>query len=329
MSMRTTAAAFLIHRHAIRPVEYLPWALALASYLVFPGQQFLATQILIMALFALSLDLVLGYAGIITLGHAAFFGTGAYAAGLLAVHGGLTEPLVGLLVAGVAAGIVGYLSGRLLLRTEGLTLLMLTVATTIVLQKIAVERSDITGGSDGLRGIAMGPVLGLFAFDLQGHTAYWYVLAVVLALFALIRALVHSPFGRSLAGIRENVDRMHAIGAPVSERKLAAYTLSAAIAGIAGALLTQTTEFVADEVLSFERSGEVLIILILGGTGRLYGAFVGAFAYMVMQDKLAKAYPEYWQLGIGLMMIAVVLFARNGILGIADRVLEWWRGKTA
>lgn len=327
MAASEGTADFLIDRHRFKAVEALPWLLAAAIYFLLPGQCFLCCQILIMILFAISLDLILGYAGIVTLGHAAFFGTGAYAAGILAVYGGWTEPLTGLLVAGAAAGLAGLICGWFQLRTEGLTLLMLTVATTLVLQKLAVERSEITGGSDGLRGISMGPVLGLFDFDLAGHTAYWYAFAVVFVLFLLVRSLIHSPFGRSLVAIRENVDRMYAVGAPVGSRKLVAYAISAVLAGIAGGLLTQTTEFVADEVLSFGRSGEVLVILILGGSGRLYGGVVGAAIYMVAQDRLGKAYPEYWQLGIGLMLICVVLFARNGILGMFDQIVGHYRRK--
>jgi branched-chain amino acid transport system permease protein len=320
MATSAGAAEFLIRRHRFKTVEALPWALAIAVYFLFPGQLYLGCQILIMVLFAISLDLILGYAGIVSLGHAAFFGTGAYAAGIFAVYGGCSDPLTGLLVAGAAAAGVGFVAGWFQLRTEGLTLLMLTVATTLLLQKLAVE-SAITGGSDGLRGISMSPVIGLFDFDLFGHTAYWYALIVVFVLFLLVRSLIYSPFGRSLTAIRENVDRMHAIGAPVLQRKIAVYVIAAAIAGIAGGLLTQTTEFVADEVLSFGRSGDVLIVLILGGAGRLYGGFVGAAIYMVAQDQLAKAYPAYWQLGIGLMLIFVVLFTRNGVLGFAEQAL--------
>ncbi len=324
MATSVGAAEFLIRRHRFKTIEALPWALAIAVYFLFPGQLYLGCQILIMVLFAISLDLILGYAGIVSLGHAAFFGTGAYAAGIFAVYGGCSDPLTGLLVAGAAAAGVGFVAGWFQLRTEGLTLLMLTVATTLLLQKLAVE-SAITGGSDGLRGISMSPVFGLFDFDLFGHTAYWYALIVVFVLFLLVRSLIYSPFGRSLT---ENVDRMHAIGAPVLQRKIAVYVIAAAIAGIAGGLLTQTTEFVADEVLSFGRSGDVLVVLILGGAGRLYGGFVGAVIYMVAQDQLAKAYPAYWQLGIGLMLIFVVLFTRNGVLGFAEQALARRRKKT-
>jgi branched-chain amino acid transport system permease protein len=311
---------FLTERHRLRLVESLPWLLALAAYLVFPDYLQLGTQILIMILFALSLDLILGFAGIVTLGHAAMFGVGAYAAGILSAHLGWNEPLSGLLVAGLAAASVGLVSGWVVLRTHGLTLLMLTIATAILLHEFANEQSHITGGANGLSGIKMDPLLGFLNFDFYGRVAYGYTLAVLFACFAIARAIVYSPFGQSLRGIRENDARMHAIGVDVRRRKLIIYVISSVMAGVAGGLLAQTTAFVGDEVLSFGRSADVLIVLILGGAGRLYGAFIGSVVYMVLQDQLAKQYPEFWQLGIGMMLVLVVLFARNGIFGIWDRL---------
>jgi branched-chain amino acid transport system permease protein len=137
----------------------------------------------------------------------------------------------------------------------------------------------------------------------------------------LLRRLIYSPFGAMLTGIRENTVRMHAIGAPVYRRMVLVYTLSATMAGVAGALLTQTNQFVGLNVLGFEPSGELLVMLILGGVGRLYGAFVGPVAYLVAQDFLAKQFPEYWYFGIGVLLVVVIMFARGGIVGIADAVL--------
>ena len=273
-----------------------------------------------MILFALSLDLILGYAGIISLGHAALFGTGAYAAGILSAHGKWGEPLTGLVVAAVAAALVGLISGWVILRTRGLSLLMLTMATTILLQEFANQQEEITGGDDGLQDVSMDPLLGLFEFDLVGETAYLYSLAVLFVLFLVVRCIVCSSFGQSLRGIRENVVRMHAIGSPVDRRVLCVYTISAALAGVAGALLAQTTEFVALDVLSFERSGDVLIVIILGGTGRLYGAFIGAPIYLLLQDQLAQWSPEYWLFGIGLVLVLRVIFVPQGLLGLFDTV---------
>jgi branched-chain amino acid transport system permease protein len=271
-------------------------------------------------LFALSLDLILGYAGIVTLGHAAFFGLGAYTVGLLVVRAGWSEPVSSLFAAAAVAGLAGLLSGLVLLRYRGFTLLMLTLATGVMLMELGNLRSDITGGYDGLPGMVIAPLLGAFDYDLYGRTNYVYTLVVVLALFVVIRRIVYSPFGEALTGIRENVHRMHAIGAPVQRHLVVAYAIAAAIAGVAGALNAQTNAYVTLGVFEFERSAAVMVILILGGTGRLYGAFIGAFIYMVLEDNFAKLSPEFWQIGVGLLLVVVVMFARGGLLGLADAI---------
>lgn len=311
----------LIRRHRLRWIEPLPWALAVAAYFVFTDYLSLGSQILIMILFALSLDLVLGYAGIVTLGHSAFFGVGAYAAGIYSVHVS-GEPLSGLLVGAAAAAGVGWASGLVILRTQGLTLLMLTLAVTALLAEAANKASFITGGADGLQGVSIDPIVGLFRFDLFGRTAYFYCLAVLFLAWLFARRLVHSQFGRSLVGIRENAARMHAIGSPVRRRLLVIYTISASLAGIAGALLAQTTQFVGLTVLGFQRSGEIVIMLVFGGIGRLYGAFIGPSLYMIAQDQLAKLEPVFWYFWIGLLLVLAVMFARGGVLGFVDRLLR-------
>jgi branched-chain amino acid transport system permease protein len=305
--------------HRLRVGEMLPWLCAAGAYFIFPGYLALGGQIFIMVLFALSLDLILGYAGIVTLGHAAFFGTGAYVAGILAVHG-WTEPLSLLVAAGAVAALLGAVTGAIVLRTSGLTLLMVTLVVSELLQEAANRLGGLTGGADGLQGIAIAPLFGFFRFDLFGRTAYLYCLVILFLAWAAARLIVRSPFGRSLVGIRENVTRMHAIGSPVFRRRLRIYAISAGIAGIAGALLTETTQFVALQVLSFELSGTVLVMLILGGVGRLYGAFIGAPLYMIAQDQLARDNPAYWLFWIGLLLVVVVIFARGGMLGIVDRL---------
>ncbi len=326
-SAKLTPVERLVKSHQLRPIELLPWVVAIVAYFAFAGYLPLGSQILIMILFAMSLDLVLGYAGIVTLGHAAFFGVGAYAAGIYSVH--VTgEPLSGLAVGAVAAAIVGYLSGLVILRTQGLTLLMLTLAVGSLLGEAANKASFITGGADGLQGMNINPVLGLFGFDLYGKTAYVYCLVILFLAWIFARRLVHSPFGRSLTGIRENVTRMHAIGSPVRQRLLTVYTISAAMAGVAGALLAQTTQFVGLTSLTFERSGEIVIMLIFGGIGRLYGAFVGATLYMIAQDQLSEIDPIFWEFWIGLLLVLVVMFARGGILGLVDRALQAWRKRS-
>ena len=313
------AATQLARRHRLRWWEFLPWAAGIAVFFVFPTYLSFATQVLITILFALSLDLVLGYAGIVTLGHAAFFGAGAYTVGMLAMHWGWNEPLSGLLAAALAAAAIGLASGLVLLRTQGLTLLMLTLCTMTLLEQAANMGAAWTGGFDGMPGLAFDKILGLFGFDtLYFRSQYLYSLATLFVGFVIVRTLVYSSFGQSLTGVRENLLRMHAVGAPVRTRQVLAYTVSAALAGVAGALFTQANGYANLAVLGLERSAGVMIVLILGGYGRLYGAVVGSIVYMVLEHTIAKAYPTAWQLGLGLTLVAVALFARNGIIGIAD-----------
>jgi branched-chain amino acid transport system permease protein len=248
---------------------------------------------------------------------------------MMAMHWGWNEPLSGLLAAALVAGAIGFASGLVLLRTQGLALLMLTLCTMALLEQAANMGADWTGGFDGMPGLSFGKILGLFGFDvLYYRSQYLYALAVLLACFVIVRTLVYSSFGQSLTGIRENLLRMHAVGAPVRSRQVLAYTISAALAGVAGALFTQANGYVNLAVLGLERSAGVMIVLILGGYGRLYGAFVGAIAYMLLEDVLAKAYPTAWQLGLGLTLVAAALFARNGVIGIFDSLRRRLAGQT-
>ena len=320
------AVEALARSHRLKPWELVPWLVAVAAFFAFPSYLPLGAQILVGILFALSIDLILGYAGIITLGQSAFFGAGAYTAGLLAAHG-WGEPLSGLVAAGLVAGALGLLSGAVILRAQGLSLLMLTLVIAVMLQEAANKAGAITGGADGLQGMEVWPLLGRFSFGLFGRTAYIYCLAVLFLGWLAARRIVHSPFGRSLTGIRENEARMHAIGTPVFRRRLAIYTIAAALAGVAGALLAETTQFVALDALGFERSGTALIMLIIGGVGRLYGPFVGVPLYMIAQDRFAQADPVYWDFWIGLLLIVVVVFARGGLLGFAEQLLRRRRSR--
>ena len=314
--------SYLRRQQRLRITEILPWLLALSAFWLFPDYLAFGAQVLIMILFALSLDLLLGYAGIVTLGHAAFFGAGAYAAGMVSAHLGWSEPLSALLLAGVVAAALGFVAGLVLMRYHGLTLLMLTLATAILLQELANVNEQYTGGFDGLLGIAFDPLLGRFEYDLWGRTHYGYALAVLFIMFCLIRLLVYSPFGQSLIGIRENTRRMNAIGAPVYWRLVAVYAIAAGVAGIAGGLFAQVNAFVTLDVLSFSRSGTILIMLILGGAGRLYGAFWGVVLFMVLEDQLARLSPEFWEFGVGLVLVLVVLFGRGGVMGLLDKLLN-------
>ena len=317
------AARAMAERHRFKAWEVLPWIAGIAFYFVLPTHLGFGTELLITILFALSLELALGYAGIITLGHAAFFGVGAYTVGMLAKYEVWSEPISGLLIAAVAAGIVGLISGLILLRTTGLTLLMLTLCTMALLEEAANLGHDWTGGFDGLDNVPIKPVLGIFEFNpLYLNTQYVYALCVLFVGFVIVRTIVYSPFGQSLTGIRENTLRMHAVGAPVNARLVTCYAISAAIAGVAGAVWAQANLYVNLSTLSLDRAATALIILALGGYGRLYGAFIGAILYMVLSHYLSKAYPAAWQLGLGLLLMVIALFAKNGIIGIVEPMLQ-------
>jgi branched-chain amino acid transport system permease protein len=304
-----------------KALEIVFWLVPLAAYFAFPGYLVLISQIMIIGLFAISLDLILGYAGIVSLGHAAFFGLGAYTAGLLSVHG-WGEPFSGLLAAGVVAGVFGLLVSFLVVRGQDLTRLMVTLGIGLMLFEAANKASFLTGGVDGLSGMMVGKLFGVFEFDLYGNVAFWYSFGVLFVLFVVLRRVVKSPFGLSLIGIREGVRRMPSLGVNVNRRLVAIFTLGAAVAGVAGALLAQTTQFVGLDVLGFPRSAELMIMLVLGGTGRLYGGLVGAAVFMLAQDYISGLNPAYWQFYIGLLLILIVLFARGGVLGGLERIIN-------
>jgi branched-chain amino acid transport system permease protein len=281
-----------------RPLEILFWLSTLLPFVLAPSYLILASQIAITGLFALSLDLILGYAGIVSLGHAAYFGFGSYTAGLVAKWG-WGEPVSGLLIAAVAAGMLGYLSSIVIARFRHLALIMITLGFGVLLAEAANSASWLTGGADGLQGVRMWKLLGLFEFDLYGYAAYAYALVVL---------------------------RMPAIGADSRAHIRKVYTIAAVMAGVAGALLAQTSETVSLETLSFQRSADVLVVLILGGAGRLYGGIVGAVVYMVARDQFSGVNPQYWYFWIGILLIGVVMFLPNGILGGLARLLPAaWR----
>jgi branched-chain amino acid transport system permease protein len=295
-------------------IEMLFWLATLLPFVVASDYLSLANQIAITALFAVSLDLILGYAGIVSLGHAAFFGLGAYTAGIIS-KAGWGEPLIGLVLAAAMAGAVGYLASFIVVRFRHLALIMITLGLGQLLAQAANSASFLTGGADGLQGVKTWRLLGYFRFDLYGYTAYSYSLVVLFLCFVVARRLTNSPFGLALRGIRENAIRMPAIGAPSLSHLRKIYTIAAAIAGIAGALLTETTETVSLETLSFQRSADVLVILILGGVGRLYGGIAGAIIYMLARDRFSGINPQYWYFWIGVLLVAVVMFLPNGVLG--------------
>jgi branched-chain amino acid transport system permease protein len=317
MTPQAAAAAPYLHLQAQTrwgAAETAFWLCTLLPFLFLPSYLVLASQIAITALFALSIDLVLGYAGIVTLGHAAFFGLGAYGAGLFSkfVWG---EPLTGLLFGASVAAAAGYLSSLVVVRFRHLAIIMITMGFGLLLHEAANSAHWLTGGADGLQGVRMQPIFGLFRFDLWGYAAYAYSLTVLFVLFLAARRIIHSPFGLSLRGIRENWTRMPAIGASSLAHLRKIYTISAAMAGVAGALLAQTTETVSLEALSFQRSADAVVILVLGGTGRLYGGIVGAIIFMVARDQFSGINPQLWYFWIGLLLVAVVMLLPNGVLG--------------
>ncbi|MEJ0074636.1 MAG: branched-chain amino acid ABC transporter permease [Alphaproteobacteria bacterium] len=321
-----TPRAYLQRQSRWQPVEIVFWLATLLPFWLTPDYLVLASQIAITALFALSLDLILGYAGIVSLGHAAFFGLGAYTAGLFSkfVWG---EPISGLLAGALVAGIVGYAASFIIARFRHLALIMITLGMGLLLTELANSMHWLTGGNDGLQGVKMWPIFNTFRFDLFGKTAYAYSLIVLFLVFLVARRIINSPFGLSLRGIRENPLRMPALGAPSRAHLRKIYTISAVMAGIAGALLAQTTETVSLEVLGFQRSADVLVILILGGAGRLYGGLVGAIIFLVARDQFSGNTPQFWYFWIGMLLILVVMFLPNGILGGLAKLTATWRGR--
>jgi branched-chain amino acid transport system permease protein len=323
-----TAARAGFARHGLAWIDLLPFALAALVY--FAGGRYLplGTQVMIQIAFALSLDLVLGYGGIDSLGHVAFFGMGAYGAGLFATHIS-SEPISGLAAAAVVGALTGLITGPLVLRTRGLTLVMLTLAIATMLQELgnASVMKPITGGADGLFGFEIAPLFGFFSFDLYGHTAYWYALGVVAFVFIVCKIVVNSPFGLAIRGIRENPVRMRMLGVNVTARLVTLYCISGALAGISGGLSAQVTKLVGLDSLGFLLSGNALVMLILGGTGSLYGAIIGATIFVVLSDRAAAIDPFNWLFAIGLVLILAVRFAPQGVVGLMNDALVRYRAR--
>jgi branched-chain amino acid transport system permease protein len=295
------------------------WLIAASSYFLFPGHLVLVTQALIAGLFSLSLDILLGYAGIASMGHAAFFGLGAYTAGVMSKHG-LGDPLLCLAAAALLAGAFGALCSLLVARLHGIGMLMVTLGIGLSCYELANRWRDVTGGDDGLQGMVVQPIFGLIPFDFDGRVGFIYAFVVIFALYLAARRIVNSPFGLTLLGIRENLRRVPALGIGVRAELMLAFTIAAAMAGIAGALLAETTQFIALEVLGFDRSISVLIMLVLGGIGKLVGAMIGAMVFTVARDELAALDPVYWNFWMGLILCAIVLSGSGGIIGLLRRI---------
>jgi branched-chain amino acid transport system permease protein len=321
-----SAHALFVRRGAWRWEEIVFWVLAAASYVIFPDHLVLITQAMITGLFVVSLDVMLGYAGIPSFGHAAFFGIGAYTAGILA-RDGWGDPLMGLVAAALVAAIAGAICSQFVARLHGVAVLMVTLGIGLICYEIANKWNSLTGGDDGLQGMQVKPVLGLFAFDIDGKVGFVYSFIVIFLLYLFARRLVNSPFGLALAGIRENIRRVPALGIGVRMQLAMAFTISAAMAGVAGALLAETTQFIALEVLGFDRSISVLIALVLGGIGTLIGGMVGAIVYTVARDQLSLINPAYWDFWVGLILCVIVLSGTGGVVGILRRSVDWVRAR--
>jgi branched-chain amino acid transport system permease protein len=309
-----TSAQNLLHQSGRwKPWEYALWLAALASPWLLSSHALIINEIAIVALFALSLDLILGFTGIVSLGHAAFFGMGAYSAALFAKLV-MPDPLLGLLVGVLTAAILGALCSATILRGTDLTRLMVTLGVGLILMELANKLDWLTGGADGLQGVVMGPLLSRFEFDLSGRTAAWYSITVLLLLFVVARRFVNSPFGVTLKAIRDNRLRAMAIGIPVNRRLAAVYTVAAALAGAAGALLAQTTGFASLDVFEFHRSADVMLILVMGGVGWLYGGVAGAIVFKLLQNAISSITPQYWTFWIGLFLVVLVLVGRERLM---------------
>ena len=300
--------------------EIAAWVLLWAAPFVFASHAALINEIAILALFALSLDLILGYAGIISLGHAAFFGVGAYGAALFAKHV-MPDPLLGLAVGTAVGALLGLITSPMIARGTDLTRLMVTMGVALVLFELANKFDDITGGADGLQGVVMGPLFGSFEFDLAARVASFYSLSVLFIAFVLLRRMVHSPLGVSLQAMRDNRPRVAALGMSVQGRLTAVYTVAAGLAGAAGALLAQTTGFASLDVFDFHRSADVMLALVIGGTGWLWGGVIGAMAFKVLHDLISGITVQYWTFWLGLVLVVLVLVGRERLF----KPWTWWR----
>lgn len=301
-------------------------AAAAIGYLLFPNNLALLTRVIGIALLVLSLDLVTGFCGVATLGHAALFGTGAYAAGIGAVHFGITDPFAMVAIGTLGGAFAGLVSGLVMLRGHGLSQLVLSIAIVHLFHETANKASAWTGGSDGLSSITPDAVFGIFQFDLWGRTAYGFGVGLLVFVFLLLRRLVSSPFGMLCRGIKEDPIRVSAMGAPVQKTLLKMYVISGAVAGVGGALNAIATQVVGLDSLSFTTSAEALVMLVLGGAGSLYGALIGTVAFMLFEDFVSAANPFHWLTIVGVLLIAVVLFAPRGLFGTVSLLALRFKG---
>jgi branched-chain amino acid transport system permease protein len=286
---------------------------------VFPFGLSLATSILVLSIFTMSLDLLLGYAGLPSFGHAAFLGLGAYGAGILSVRLGISNLGASLLVAIALTSVGSLILGLLALRTSGVYFLMLTLAFAQMLSAVAEKWGPVTGGTNGLPGVRA-PELFAGVTVGRGIPYYLLTLAIAAACFFVLFRLIHSPFGRTLIGIHQNEARMRAIGYNTRLYKLGAFWVAGVFASIAGVLYALFNQFISPDDIGFTVSGAAVLMVLLGGEATLIGPVLGTTAYVVLQNVLSSMFTGRWQLILGALFVVFVLFVRGGIVGIAKKV---------
>jgi branched-chain amino acid transport system permease protein len=286
----------------------------------------LGAKIMIMAIFALSLDLLVGHTGLVSLGHAAYFGLAAYVLALISPRYEAASVWITLPIAMAAAAAAALIIGCLVLRTAGVYFIMVTLAFAQMLYAIFHD-TQLGGGSDGIY-ITVRPelkVAGMKPLDLENPLQFYYfVLVFLIGVYGLLSQVLHAPFGRALAGIKLNEGRMRAIGYPVFGYKLGAFVLAGALAGLAGYLAACQFGFVNPEILAWHHSGTVLMMVILGGMGKLHGAVLGALVYVLLQEILSAPallgpFAKHWQLAMGSLIVLIVLALPDGLAALFDR----------
>ncbi len=310
-----------------------PTLLGLALLLIFPlvapalDLEFYVSfvrRVLIFALAATSLNFILGYGGMVALGHAAFFGAGAYVVAILSVQG-VSQALIAWPVAIVVAGLLAFVIGIISLRTRGVYFIMITLAFAQMVFYLFISLRQY-GGEDGinLTGPALFPGLNLA----DDKTFYYVVLVIVVACLWWLNRLIQARFGQALQGIRENEARMEALGYPVFRIKLLAFVIAGAMAGLAGALLAQHNQFVSPSLMHWTASANLIIMVIVGGIGLRYGGLVGA-AVMLWLEEVLRLYTDYWHLPLGVLLLAIVLFAPRGLAGVWDSLVSRGRARAS
>lgn len=281
----------------------------------------LVAEVLVFAIFAMSLDLIVGYTGLMSFGHAAFFGLSAYTVTMLGVHAGLSGwwgMLAGISLSAVAALVIGFFC----VRVSGIPFLMLTMAFSQLLFSVAVKWRTMTGGTDGLPGFVRP---SFFGWSLDDRSVlYWFIAAGFVFTWWSLRRLIRSPLGSTMIGVRENEQRMRAIGYPVQRIKLIAFVIAGAFAGLGGALYAFFNAFVSSDILHWVLSGDAVLMVILGGAGTITGPVIGAGIFLMLKHVISS-HTDYWMLWVGVVFIACVMFMRQGIWGLVlQHGPRWW-----